>query len=191
MFSSAGKRVRTVVALAVAASLTVVGVAAAEQGKGSQPGPKGPQSGAHGRLGPKQGPPPIGLPQGMTYAQVHVDHNGQTQVIALEEGKIVSVDESSITVRESDGTEASIPVGEGTTVHGKPGAQTSVSDLKAGMLVVVCGPEGGTAKSILIMPKRGGQGAGKEPAGGEGSGAAEGEGGPQAGPRAQGPRGRR
>lgn len=183
MFSSAGKRARTVLALAVSASLTVVGVAAAEQGEGSKPAPKGAQGEAQGRPGPQQGPPPLGMPRGMTYAQVHVDHDGQMQVIELVEGKIVSVNESSITVRENDGTQASVPLGEGTKVRGRPGAQTSVSDLKAGQLVIVCGPEGGTAKSILIVPKHGGRGAGQGPAGGEGQ--------PPAGPRAQGSRGRR
>lgn len=170
MFSSAGRRVRSVVLLALAAALTVAGVAAAEQGEGSQSSSKGTHSGAPG----PQGAPPLGLPAGTTYAQVHVDHNGQTQVISLEEGKIVSVDSSSITVRESDGTEATIPVNEDTKVLGKPGAETSVSDLKTGQLVVVCGPEGATAKSIMVVPAQGSGGPQGPPPTGEGQ--------PQAGP---------
>lgn len=182
MFDSPGRRARSVALLAVAGLLTVAGVAAAEQGEGSQPGPKGQQ----GPGAAQQGPPPLGLPAGMTYAQVHVDHDGQTQVISLEQGKVVSVGESSITVRESDGTEATITVDQGTEVLGKPGAKSSIGDVKDGQLVVVCGPEGGAAKTIMIVPK-GGQGGG--PGGGEGAPGGEGQ--PQAGPLARGHKGRR
>ncbi|HEY1688944.1 MAG TPA: hypothetical protein VGF95_08785 [Solirubrobacteraceae bacterium] len=174
MFNSAGKRLRSAAMLATAAALTVGGVAVAQQNGGSQEG----HGNGPGKAGQQQqGPPPLGLPmQELTYAQLHVEHKGQAQTIRLDQGKVVSVSESSITISENDGSEVTIPVDEDTKVQGRPGAKTELSDLKAGQVVDVCSPEGGTAKTIIVVPKQGKQG-----------GSGEGEQGPPQG--GQGPQG--
>ena len=45
-----------------------------------------------------------------------------------------------------------------------PGKETAVADLEAGQHVVVCGPEGGTAKTVMVPPK-----PGRRPSGQQGS----------------------
>jgi len=155
MSSSISKRVRTVATLGVAAALVVGGVAVAQGGSGgkSHNGHSGPPKG-------KRMPPPPGGPMGgpagkdLTYAQLHVQRNGEAKVIRLDRGKITAVSDTSITVEENDGNEVTIAVDDSTKVLAGPGRKTSVSDLKTGQQVVVCGPEGGTAKAIMLPPPR-------------------------------------
>jgi hypothetical protein len=174
MFKSVGKRARAVAVLGVVAVLALAGVAAAQGGSSGSGGGShnGPQGGRHA------GPPPLGAGmKGLTYAQFHVqDKEGEAQVIRLDEGKITAVDSSSITLEENDGSEVTIALGEDTKVVGKPGAESSVEDLKTGQRVAVCGPEGGTAKTVMVAPKKGqrmgagqGQGQGSGPQGPQGA----------------------
>lgn len=158
MFRSTLKRIRTGAVLAIAAALTVGGVAAAQQGGGATKGhPSHGQAGRH-----PQGPPPGGLPtKGLTYAELHVEHNKEAKVIRVDQGKVLSASESSITLSENDGSEVTVPVGSETKVLGKPGSEASLEDLK-GKLVLVCGPSGGTAQRIIIEPKRPSAGSGPE-----------------------------
>ena len=79
-------------------------------------------------------------------------------MIRVDQGKIKSVGDSSITLVENDESEVTIAVDADTKVLGKPGSETSVSDLKAGQKVVVSGPEGEAAKTIAVPPKKGEQG---------------------------------
>ena len=154
MFDSFRKRARAVVALGVAAALAVGGVALAQGGSGGPNGHSAPPSG-------KRMPPPPGGPLGgpggkdLTYAQLHVQRNGEEQVIRLDRGKVAAVSDSSITLEENDGSEVTIAVDGGTKVLAGPGGKTAVSDLETGQEVTVCGPEGGTAKAIVVAPKRG------------------------------------
>lgn len=171
MFKSTRKRARAVALLGVTAALALVGVAAAQgSGQGGHPG----------------GPPPLGpAMKGLTYAEFHVQtKSGEAKTIRLDEGKIVSVDASSITLSENDGSEVTIALDEDTNVVGKPGAETSVEELEAGMHVAVCGPEGGTARTVIVMPKKGeGQGGGQGQAGPQGQGGPEGQAPPAGGPQ--------
>lgn len=152
MFDSFRKRARSVALVAVAAALTVGGVALAQ---GSNEGGQGEGSGAPSG---KRIPPPmmLGAPGGkdLTYAQMHVQHNGKAEVIRIDQGEITAVDDSSITLKENDGNEVTIAVGDGTKVLAGPG-KSSLADLKAGEGVTVCGPEGETAKTIMVPPKKG------------------------------------
>jgi hypothetical protein len=156
MFGSVTKRARTVATLGIAAALVVGGVAVAQGGSGGNSG--------NGHSGPPKGkrmPPPPGGPLGgpagkdLTYAQLHVQRNGEAQVIRLDSGKITAVSDTSITLEENDGSEVTISVDSSTKVQAGPGRESSVSDLKTGQHVVVCGPEGGTAKAIMVPPKGG------------------------------------
>jgi len=153
MFGSIGrKRIRSAATLGVAAALVVAGVAAAQgsSGSGSQPDP--------GKSGKPGGPPPMmmGAPMGdLSYAEFHVSKKeGGEQVIRLDQGKITALGDESITVKEDDGSEVTIAVGSKTQVlAGRPGDESSLEDLKVGEEVSVCGPEGGTAKTVVVMPK--------------------------------------
>ncbi|HEX5525719.1 MAG TPA: hypothetical protein VFX44_00810 [Solirubrobacterales bacterium] len=139
---------RSIATIGVAAALVVAGVAAAQggsEGGGSNPGKRPP------------GPPPMGIGmKGLTYAQLHVlDKEGESETIRIDQGKVKSVGESSITVTENDESEVTIPVGESTKVLGKPGQETTLEDLQAGQQVSVCAPEGEAAKTIMVLPKKG------------------------------------
>ena len=120
-------------------------------------------------------PPPPGGPMGkdLTYAQFHVQREGKAEVIRLDRGTVVSTSESSITVKENDGSEVTVAVNGETKVLAGPGRNTSVTDLKAGQEVIVCGPEGEAAKAIMLPPP---------PPGGQSGGP---QGGPEAGRRAK------
>ncbi|MGE5281131.1 MAG: hypothetical protein ACM3N0_02210 [Chloroflexota bacterium] len=158
MSSSIYKRARSVATLGIVAAVVVGGVAAAQGGSGgkSHNGHSGPPRG-------KRMPPPPGGPLGgpagkdLTYAQLHVQRNGEAQVIRLDRGKITAVSGTSITVEENDGSEVTIAVDEDTKVLAGPRQDKSVSDLETGRQVVVCGPEGGTAKAIMLPPPKGGK----------------------------------
>ncbi len=158
MFGSIGRHMRSVATLGVAAALVVAGVAAAQGGSGgdSQSGP-----GKGGRPG---GPPPMmgAAMKNLSYAEFHVTKKeGGEQVIRLDQGKITALGDESITVKEEDGSEVTVAVNAKTQVlAGKPGEESTLEDLSVGEEVSVCGPEGGTAKTVVAMPKNGKAGPG-------------------------------
>ncbi len=182
MFKSVGKRVRAVAMLGVVAALALAGVAAAQGGSSGGKSGKSDQ----GHAGRHQGPPPLGAGmKGLTYAEFHVQNKeGEAQVIRLDEGKITAVDSSSITLEENDGSEVTIALGEDTKVAGKPGAESSVEDLKVGQRVAVSGPKDGAAKVVMVAPKKGQR---KGDSHGEGRPGQQGP--PPGGPGQQGPQG--
>ncbi len=157
MFEAARKHLRSIAMLAVAAALVVAGVAAA-QGS-SEAGSDGSQEAGPGKMhgGPPPGPPAMGIAMnGLTYAELHVQNKeGDEETIRVDQGKVKSVDSGSITLTENDDSEVTVKVDEDTQVMGKPGEETSLDDLEAGQQVSVSGPEGGTAKAIMVMPKKG------------------------------------
>jgi hypothetical protein len=159
MFKSIGSRARTVATVGIVAALTVAGVSLAqgESGNGGQHGKQHRKPLAGKRMHPPGPGGPLGGPAGkdLTYAQLHVQREGTAQVIRIDRGEVVSASESSITVKENDGNEVTVAVDSSTKVLAGPGRETSVSDLKAGQEVSVCGPEGGTAKAIVLPPKKG------------------------------------
>lgn len=154
MFSSMRRLARPAAMLGVAAALTVGGVALAQGESGS-----GSEAGHAGAPGGKRMAPPMmfGAPGGkdLTYAQMHVQHDGEAEVIRMDQGEITAVDDSSITLKENDGNEVTIAVDDDTKVLAGPGSKTDVSDLETGQEVTVCGPEGEPAKAIMVPPKRG------------------------------------
>jgi len=154
MLDSFRKRARSVAVVAVAAALTVGGVALAQ---GSNEGGQEEGSGTpNGKRMPPGPPMMLGAPGGkdLTYAQLHVQHNGKAEVIRMDQGEITAVDDSSITLKENDGNEVTIAVDDGTKVLAGPG-KSSLSDLESGEEVTVCGPEGEAAKAVMVPPKRG------------------------------------
>lgn len=176
MFQSARQKFQVVAMTGVVAALAIGGVAAAQNESGGSPQGNQGQGSGH-----SAGPPPLPLPtQGLTYAQLHVRKNGQEQTIRLDQGKVVSASESSLTISENDGSEVTIPVDDNTQVMGKPGTETTVADLSAGQQVMVCGPEGGSAKTVIVLPKKGQggpeQGSGQQGQGGPPQGSQNGQG---------------
>jgi hypothetical protein len=169
MFKSARQYMPAIVMLGVAAALVVGGVAAA-QGS-SQPASKDSQSA--GSRPP--GMPPFGGPmlmtKGLTYADVHVQRDGKAETIRIDQGEIAAVDGSSITLTENDGSEVTIPVDGDTKVIGKPEvtvssedgrkgmlakpAESTLADLENGQQATVSAPQGGTAESIMVLPRKG------------------------------------
>ncbi len=151
MFQAARKHLRAIATIGVAAALVVGGVAAAQGGHGSA----GRRAGTHADKRP--GPPPMGIGmKGLTYAQLHVQNKeGESEVVRIDQGTVKSVAASSVTVTENDGSEVTIATDGGTEVLGKPEQQTTLGDLEAGQMVSVCGPEGGAAKTVMVLPKKG------------------------------------
>jgi hypothetical protein len=178
------RQIRTIIVVGVSAALVVVGVAAAQNvGGGSK---SGTQEGAmQGRKMHRPPGGPGGVPmKDLTYGEFHVQKEGKAVVIRVDRGKIKSVDSESITLVENDESEVTIALDSETKVLGKPGSESSVSDLKAGQQVVVSGPKGEAAKAIALPPKKGGQKGGRK--GGMRQGV---PGGQQGGPGGEGPEG--
>jgi hypothetical protein len=152
MFKSLHKRARAIATVGVAAALAVAGVAFAQGGGGGSKGDNHRKA----RSGKPLPPPPGGpMARNLTYAEFHVQHNGQAEVHRLDRGEIVSIGDTSITLSENDGNEVTISIDENTKVLAGPGRKTEVSDLKTGQKVLVAGPKGGTAKAVIVPPKRG------------------------------------
>jgi len=156
MFKSLQDRARTVATTGLIAALVVAGVAFAQGGDGNG----GKSQGGKQHSGKRMLPPPPGGPLGkagkdLTYGELHVQRNGEDETIRLDAGKLVSVSERSITVKENDGNEVTVTVDAETKVLAGPGRNRSVTDLKQGQQVIVCGPEGEAAKTIAVPPKRG------------------------------------
>lgn len=183
MFKSVTSRARAVVTTGLIAALVVAGLAVAQNNGNGSSGKSGHRNAKSG----KRMPPPPGGPLGkvgkdLTYGQLHVQRNGEAQTIRIDAGEVVSTSEDSITVKENDGNEVTISVDDETKVLAGPGKEATVTDLKQGQHVVVCGPEGEAAKTIAVPPKRGqmprgqqgpGQGSGQRgqlppPPGGQG-----------------------
>jgi hypothetical protein len=139
--------------LGVAAALVVGGVAAAQ---GDSQG--GSRSGGQEAGKRPPGPPPamgIAMP-GLTYAELHVlNKSGEAETVRIDQGKVKSVGESSITLTANDGSEVTIAVDGDTGIIGKPGEETSLSDLEAGQQVSVTAPDGEAAQAIMVLPKKG------------------------------------
>lgn len=155
MFQAARKHLSAIATLGVAAALVVGGVAAAQGGSGSaSQGTSGQQGTAH-RL---PGPPPMMGPGGknLTFAELHVlNKEGDSEVVRIDNGKVKSTSDSSITLTENDGSEVTIKADDNTDVLGKPETETTLADLEAGQQVSVTATEGEAAKTIMVMPKKG------------------------------------
>lgn len=169
MFQAARKHMRAIAMLGVAAALVVGGVAAAQGG--SQSSSQGDQSTGTRPPGPPPGGPMM-MGGDLTYAELHVQKDGKAETIRIDQGKITAVDDSSVTVAENDGSEVTIPVDGDTQVLGPPqvtfsssagrnqtfqkvGGESTLDDLGVGQQVTVSAPEGGTAESIMVLPKKG------------------------------------
>lgn len=159
MFDSVTKRARSVAVLGISAALVVGGVAVAQGGNDGKSDSSG--SAKQGkRHGKRMGPPPGGpiggpLAKDLTYGQLHVQREGEDETIRIDAGEVVGTGDSSITLKENDGNEVTIEVDDETKVLAGPGRDRSVTDLKEGQKVVVCGPEGKAAKAVMVPPKRG------------------------------------
>lgn len=154
MLQSARRQMRSIAMLGVAAALVVGGVAAAQ---GDSQNGSSQSSGQEVGKRPPGPPPMMGIAmQGLTYAELHVQSkDGTAETIRIDQGKVKSVGDSSITLTENDDSEVTIAVDDDTEVMGKPGEETSLSDLEAGQQVSVTAPDGDAARAIMVLPKKG------------------------------------
>jgi hypothetical protein len=158
MFQSARKHMRSVAMLGVAGALVVGGVAAA-QGDSQSGSQNSVQEAGKRPPGP---PPAMGIAmQGLTYAELHVlNKSGDAETVRIDQGKVKSVSDSSITLTANDDTEVTVAVDDDTEVMGKPGEETTLSELETGQQVSVTAPEGEAAQAIMVLPKKGDMTAG-------------------------------
>lgn len=154
MFQSARKQMRSIAMLGVAAALVVGGVAAAQ---GDSQSGSTQSSGQEAGKRPPGPPPMMGIAmKGLTYAELHVlNKSGDAETLRIDQGKVKSVGDSSITLTENDDSDVTVAVDSDTEVMGKPGEETSLSDLEAGQQVSVTAPEGEAAQAIMVLPKKG------------------------------------
>jgi antitoxin component of MazEF toxin-antitoxin module len=161
MFKSVQMRVRTVATLGVMAALVVGGVAAAQSGSPGSSSGGGSGEGQSGQPHGMPGGPPPGMmmgpgTKGLTYGELHVQKDGNSEVIRLDQGKVTAVDSSSITVEENDGSEVTVALDENTKIiAGPPDEKSPTDDLENGQQVFISGPEGEPADSVMVAPKRG------------------------------------
>lgn len=153
MFQSARKHMRSVAMLGVAAALVVGGVAAAQGDSQSGSQSSGQEAGKR----PPGPPPMMGIAmQGLTYAELHVlNKSGAAETVRIDQGKVKSVSDSSIVLTANDDSEVTVAVDGDTEVMGKPGEETSLSDLETGQQVSVTAPDGEAAQAIMVLPKKG------------------------------------
>lgn len=154
MFQSARKHLRSIAMLGVAAALVVGGVAAAQGDSQSGSTQSNGQEAGHRPPGP---PPMMGIAmKGLTYAELHVlNKSGDEETVRIDQGKVKSVGDSSVTLTENDDSEVTVAVDSDTEVMGKPGEETALSDLETGQQVSVTAPEGEAAQAIMVLPKKG------------------------------------
>jgi len=156
MFKSLQSRARTVATTGLIAALVVAGVAFAQNGGGN-----GGKSQSKQQSGKRMMPPPPGGPLGkvgknLTYGELHVQRNGESETIRLDAGKVVSTDDSSITIEENDGSEVTREIDGDTKLLAGPRSRgRAVSSLKQGQNVIVAGPKGEAAKTVAVPPKHG------------------------------------
>jgi hypothetical protein len=164
MTKSIQDRAKTVATIGLASALAVGGVAVAQGGgsgkAGSGNGNARAKHRAHRMHPPGPPGPPGGLPmRNLTYGELHVQKKGEAAVIRLDNGKVVSAGQDSITLRENDGNEVTIPVDDSTKVLAGPGKRgAAVTDLKEGTAVLVHREEGSAAKAVIVAPPRPGKG---------------------------------
>jgi hypothetical protein len=148
MFEAARRHMRSIATIGVASALTVGGVAMAQGGSGGdvQPAKR-----------PMHGPPVMGIGMSsLTYAELHFrNRDGEKETIRIDQGKVQSADESSVTIAENDGNVVTIPVDERTKVLAGPGREAALDDLEPGQQVNVSAPEGEPAKAVMVLPKKG------------------------------------
>ncbi|MGN6203187.1 MAG: hypothetical protein ACTHNY_12400 [Solirubrobacterales bacterium] len=155
MFEAARRHMKAIATIGVASALVVGGVAAAQGGGDESQGSGSPSQGS---IQHPPGPPPmlgIGM-KGLTYAELHVrNKDGESEVVRIDQGKVKSTSDNSITLTENDGSEVTVAVDDDTDVLGKPGEETTIDDLQEGQQVSVTAPDGEAAKAIMVLPKKG------------------------------------
>jgi hypothetical protein len=153
MFDQIRRRGRSAALIGTAAALVGGGMALA-----ADDGSSGSGSGSSGD-GSAQGlptPPPLPPPdRNLTYAEIHVQRNGEAQVIRTDAGKVASTSDDSITVTENDGNDVTIPIDDETRFATGPGGEGDVSDLEPGDRVLVTAPKGEAADMVFAPPTRG------------------------------------
>lgn len=142
---------RSAALLGTAAALVGGGVSLAADGGGA--GESGSSSGSSAKELPA--PPPLPPPdRDLTYAEIHVQRDGEAQVIRTDAGTVASTSEDSITVSENDGNDVTIPIDGETKFATGPGEKGAVSDLRQGDRVLVTGPKSEAADIVFVPPGR-------------------------------------
>jgi hypothetical protein len=152
MLDQIRKHARSAALIGTAAALVGGGVALAADDGGA--GGSGSSSGSSAQEQPA--PPPLPPPdRDLTYAEIHVQRDGEAQVIRTDAGTVASTSEDSITVSENDGNDVTIPIDGDTKFATGPGEEGDVSDLEEGDRVLVTGPKGEAADIVFVPPTRG------------------------------------
>jgi hypothetical protein len=91
--------------------------------------------------------PTAGLPPGWSHAEINVILNGKPHTLIFDRGKVMSVDASTLTLKERDGSIVAIPVGPRTVVR-VDGRLGSLSLVQPGFSALTRRVDGGPAKLV-------------------------------------------
>ena len=142
----------TALLIGTAAALVGGGMALAADDNGSGRQGSGGSSGSAQSL---PGPPPLPPPdKNLTYAEIHVQRDGEAQVIRTDAGEVASTSADSITVSENDGNDVTIPIDDETKFATGPGEEGDVSDPAEGDRILVTGSKGEAADIVFVPPTR-------------------------------------
>jgi hypothetical protein len=96
-------------------------------------------------------PGPGSLPPGWSHAEINVTIRRVPHTLIYDRGRIQSVSPSALTLRELDGSTASIPLAPETRVviGGQP---ASIAELRRGMTAMTLRIDGGPARQVRARP---------------------------------------
>lgn len=135
---------------AIAALLATTGAAVAAGG-----GPGGRDGGPGGGPGGPGGPGGQAAGKYLTYSEVHTYRRGDETVLRTDGGKLVSVDNDSITITRRDGVEVTTAIDEDTEIRVPGEDDATTDDLTVGKRVIVSGEQGEAADVVAIPGRHG------------------------------------
>ena len=94
------------------------------------------------------------LPVGWTHAEINFSVNRVPHTLILDRGRVTTVSESSMTLREQDGSSVQVALAADTQVivDGTPG---QLSDIRRGVVAVAQRIDGGSARQVRVhVPAR-------------------------------------
>jgi hypothetical protein len=96
-------------------------------------------------------PGPGSLPAGWSHAEINVTIRRVPHTLIYDRGRLRTVSPSELTLRERDGSIATIPLAADTrvVVDGRPG---SAADLRPGMVALTLRVDGGAARQVRARP---------------------------------------
>jgi hypothetical protein len=147
-------RIQTIAIAALAAALTATGLAVANGDK----------------HGDRDGPSPFAFAGGksLTYSETHLRKDGEDVTLRVDQGRVLTASDSSISIRRNDGETVEVPVDDDTRVfghrwrhwgdahasHGSGKRDFDVADIPEGKRVLVARTDDDPPAESVVLVKR-------------------------------------